>query len=63
MKAKKTFRELRNSHGFTSSYVAQKLHITDFSLLAKERGDRSFTAKEVQELCKLYSVNISDIKI
>lgn len=59
---KKTFREIRNEQGLTASYVAKKLGVCNYTLLAKERGDRSFNAKQVQDLCKIYNVGIEQIR-
>lgn len=59
----RTFREIRTDKGLTTSFVAKHIGLCVNTLLAKERGERSFTARETQMLCELYKVNICEVKI
>ncbi len=56
----KTFREWRKEKGLTSSYVADKLGISVYTLNAKERGDSNFNLRQRKALCDLYDIKISD---
>lgn len=57
-----TPREIRKEKGFTSKFVAEKLGIKTSTLNRKERNN-SFTILQMEKLCELYGVELSDFDI
>lgn len=51
--------ELRNSKGISQTFIAGKLDISVSGYNMKERGKRPISIKELEEISKLLSVEIS----
>lgn len=58
-----TFREIRKSKGMSVNFVAGYLNILPQSLSQRELGQVDFTGAEVQKLCILYNVLITDVQL
>lgn len=60
-----SLREHREAKGLTTKYVAKQLGIKVETLLAKERGERNWTTRELVKLAIIYDckdiTKISDI--
>lgn len=60
---KKTFKEIRQSKGISLTFVAKYLSKTEQTVRNKENGLTNFTWAEGCLLCKLYNVDMAEIKI
>lgn len=60
---KRTLKSLRVDSGITATHVAKLLGITRQTLYNKENYKSEFTGLEIQKLCEIYNVEISDLKL
>ena len=54
-------RNARENSGFTQEEVAELLHLGRDSIIRIEKGTRKVTIEEMQQLVKIYNINIEDI--
>ena len=54
-------RKARENCGFTQEEVAEKLNLGRDAIIRIEKGTRKVTVEEMQQLVKIYSLNIEDI--
>ncbi|HFL2500827.1 helix-turn-helix transcriptional regulator [Clostridioides difficile] len=48
--------------GYSQTWVSKKLgYKSSYTLYRKERGKRSFSIQDIQELCKLYSITVDEL--
>ncbi len=56
----KMFRELRESKGYSSEFVAEHLSITPRSLQRYECGERKINMGAIKDLCRFYNLNYDE---
>ncbi len=54
-------KEIRKDKGIMPKRLAKELGIKVTTYYAKENGTRKFSAEEIQKVCKVLDINISDI--
>lgn len=63
LEKKRTLKSLRIDSGITAAHIAKKLGISRQSVSNKESGKCEWTGTEVQKLCAIYNVEISELKL
>ena len=63
MPKKLNLRTLRIDKGISATHIAKILGISRQTLSNKENGKCGWTALEVQKLCEIYDVQISQLKL
>lgn len=62
-----TFREIRNEKGYMPKWVLQRLKdkgidLSDWQFNNRETHPYKFRPSEIQALCEIYEVDISEVK-